>query len=69
MLRNSRELVLADDEDGLVNLPAQDLRLNQGDGLAVDTEQTLALLGVGYGGGRLLLTEGRYGLRSRHSGE
>lgn len=54
----SRELVLTDNEDRLVDLPSQDLWLDQGDGLSVDSEQTLALLGVCDGCRRLLLSEG-----------
>ena len=60
-----RELVLTDNEDGLEDLPSEDLGLNEGDGLAVEADETLALFAVGDGGSRLLLAEARYG-RSRH---
>lgn len=60
-----RELVLTNDEDGLVDLPAEDLGLSERDGLAVEADETLALLAVGDGGSRLLLAEARYG-RSGH---
>jgi hypothetical protein len=33
------------DEDGLVDLVTEDFRLNEGDGSAVDSDQTLAILG------------------------
>lgn len=62
---DGRELVLTDNEDGLEDLPSEDLGLNEGDGLAVEADETLALLAVGDGGSRLLLAEARYG-RSRH---
>lgn len=51
------ELVSADDQEGLVDLEAQDLRLDQREGLAVDLDEALALLAVGDSGGRLLLAE------------
>jgi len=60
-----RELVLTDNEDGLEDLPSEDLGLDERDGLAVEADETLALLAVGDGGGRLLLAEARYG-RSGH---
>ena len=41
-----RESVLARDEDGLVDLKTQDLGLEEGDGRAVDMNETTALLGV-----------------------
>ncbi len=55
-----RELVLTDNEDGLEDLPSEDLGLDERDGLAVEADETLALLAVGDGGGRLLLAEARY---------
>lgn len=60
-----RELVLTNDENGLEDLPSEDLGLNERDGLAVEADETLALLAVGDGGGRLLLAEARNG-RSGH---
>ena len=62
------ELVEAEDEDGLVDLEAQDLRLNERKRLAVDLDQTLALLGVGDSGGGLLLAEALDALNGRHDG-
>lgn len=52
------ELVKANNEQGLVNLEAEDLRLDKGDRDTVDLEETLAGLNVGNGGGSLLLAEG-----------
>ena len=44
---NGLELVLADNENGLVDLVAEDLGLDEVDGGAVDTEETTALTSVG----------------------
>lgn len=41
---NTGELVGTDDEERLVDLEAEDLRLDQREGLAVDLDETLALL-------------------------
>jgi len=57
--RHVRELVLTDNQDGLVHLPAQDLRLNERDGLAVQADLALALLGVSDRRRSLLLAETR----------
>lgn len=54
-----RELVLADNQDGLVRLPAQGLRLDERDGLAVQADLALALLGVSDCRRSLLLAETR----------
>lgn len=64
------ELVKTEDEDGLVDLEAQDLRLDKRQGLAVDLDQALAGLAVGDGGGRLLLAEAldALGGLDRHDG-
>ena len=43
---NRREGLLAGDEDGLVDLEAQDLGLEEGDGRAVDVDEAAALLSV-----------------------
>lgn len=51
------ELVEAEDEDRLVDLEAKDLRLDERERLAVDLDETLALLAVGDGSGGLLLSE------------
>lgn len=63
--RYLRELVLTDNENGLEDLPSENLGLDERDGLAVEADKTLALLAVGDGGSRLLLAEARYG-RSGH---
>lgn len=47
------EVVLAEDEDGFVNFVAQDFGLHEGQGLAVDADEALALLSVCDGGGGL----------------
>ena len=43
---NRRKGLLAGDEDGLVDLEAQDLGLEEGDGRAVDVDEAAALLSV-----------------------
>lgn len=60
------KLVKAQDEDWLVHLEAQNLRLNQAERLAVDLDQTLALLAVGHRGRGLLLAEALDALSCRH---
>lgn len=62
------ELVEAKDEERLVDLEAEDLRLNERKRLAVDLDQTLALLAVGDGSGSLLLAEALNALNGRHGG-
>ena len=62
------ELVETEDEERLVDLEAEDLRLNERKRLAVDLDQTLALLGVGDSGGGLLLAEALDALNGRHDG-
>lgn len=54
---NVGKLVEADDEDGLVDLEAENLGLDELKRAAVDLDETLAGLAVGDGGGRLLLAE------------
>lgn len=51
------ELVKAEDEHRLVDLEAEDLRLDERERLAVDLDEALALLAVGDSGGGLLLAE------------
>ncbi|CAL5385889.1 unnamed protein product [Camellia sinensis] len=51
------EALAAEEEDGLVGLVAEDLRLHQLDGAAVDLDQATATLAVGDGHGRLLSAE------------
>lgn len=63
------ELVKAEDEDGLVDLESQDLRLNKAEGLAVDLDEALASLAVCDGGRSLLLAEALHALGGRrHDG-
>lgn len=62
------ELVLANNEDRLVELPAKALGLNEGDGLPVYADKTLSLFAVSHSSGRLLLAEARNGRSSRHNG-
>jgi len=59
------ELVKTNDEDGLVDLEAEDLRLKEVKRTAVDLDEAGASLAVGDGGGRLLLAEALDAL-SRH---
>lgn len=54
-----RELVLTNNQDRLVHLPAQGLRLNERDGLAVQADLALALLGMSDRRRSLLLAETR----------
>ena len=49
------ESVFASYEHGLVDLEAEDLRLEEVDGGAVDVDETAALLGVCYRGGSLVV--------------
>lgn len=65
----SRELVLANDEYWLVRLEAEQLWLNERNWLAVDADETLALLDVSDGRGRLLLAEALNGLRHLRRGK
>lgn len=51
------EFVEAEDEEGLVDLEAQDFGLDERERLAVDADEALALLAVGDSGGGLLLAE------------
>lgn len=60
------ELVETEDEERLVDLEAEDLRLNERQRLAVDLDQALALLGVGDRSGGLLLAEALDALDGRH---
>lgn len=50
------ESLLTSDQDGFVDLEAEDLRLEEVDGGAVDVDETTALLGVGNRGGGLGLS-------------
>ena len=59
------ELVEAEDEDGLVDLEAQNLGLDKAQGLAVDLDEALALLAVCDSSGGLLLAEALHTLRVR----
>lgn len=67
-MRRRTELVESKDEDGLVDLESQDLRLNERERLAVDLDQALALLAVGDSGGGLLLAEALDALYGSHGG-
>lgn len=51
------ELVQTEEEDGLVDLEAQNLGLDKAQGLAVDLDEALALLAVCDSSGGLLLAE------------
>ena len=51
------ELLGAEQEHGLEDLHAEGLRLHQVDGVAVDAQDTLALLAVGHSGGVALAAE------------
>lgn len=61
------ELVQTEEEDGLVDLEAENLRLNKAQRLAVDLDEALALLAVRDGSGGLLLAEALDRLNGRHS--
>lgn len=62
------EFVQTQDQKRLVDLESEDLRLNEGEGLAVDLDKALAGLAVRDRGGRLLLAEALYRLRwCRHA--
>lgn len=60
------ELVQTEEEDGLVDLEAQDLGLDKAQGLAVDLDEALALLAVCDSSGGLLLAEALDRLNGRH---
>jgi hypothetical protein len=60
------ELVQTEEEDGLVDLEAQNLGLNKAQGLAVDLDEALALLAVCDSSGGLLLAEALDRLNGRH---
>lgn len=51
------EFVKSDNEERLVDLKSEDLRLNEGKGRSVDLDETTAGLAVGDGSGRLLFSE------------
>ena len=59
------KLVKAEDEDRLVDLESQDLRLDERQRLAVDLDEALAGLAVGDGGGSPLLAEALHALGGR----
>lgn len=60
------ELIEAENEDGLVDLEPEDLRLDEVERSAVDLDETLALLAVGNCSGSLLLAEALNALGGRH---
>ena len=60
------ELVQTKEEDGLVDLEAQDGGLDEAQGLAVDLNEALALLAVCDSSGGLLLAEALDRLNGRH---
>jgi hypothetical protein len=60
------ELVQTEEEDGLVDLEAQDSGLNEAQRLAVDLDEALALLAVCDSSGGLLLAEALDRLNGRH---
>ena len=60
------ELVQTEEEDGLVDLEAQDSGLDEAQGLAVDLDEALALLAVRDSSGGLLLAEALDRLNGRH---
>jgi hypothetical protein len=60
------ELVQTEEEDGLVDLEAQNLGLDKAQGLAVDLDKALALLAVCDSSGGLLLAEALDRLNGRH---
>jgi len=60
------ELVQTEEEDGLVDLEAQDGGLDEAQGLAVDLDEALALLAVRNSSGGLLLAEALDRLNGRH---
>ena len=60
------ELVQTEEEDGLVDLEAQDGGLDEAQGLAVDLDEALARLAVRDSSGGLLLAEALDGLNGRH---
>ena len=59
---NAGELVQTEEEDGLVDLEAQNLGLDKAQGLAVDLDEALALLAVCDSSGGLLLAEALHAL-------
>ena len=59
---NASEALAAEEEDWLVRLVGEDLRLHQLDGAAVDLDQTATALTVGDGHRRLLAAEALDGL-------
>jgi len=63
---NAGELVQTEEEDGLVDLEAQNLGLDKAQGLAVDLDEALALLAVCDSSGGLLLAEALDRLNGRH---
>jgi hypothetical protein len=63
---NIGELVKANNEERLVDLEAEDLRLDKLERSSIDLDETTAGLAVGNGGGRLLLAKTLYGLGSTH---
>jgi hypothetical protein len=60
------ELVQTEEEDGLVDLEAQDSGLDEAQRLAVDLDEALALLAVCDSSGGLLLAEALDRLNGRH---
>lgn len=64
-----RELVNAEDEDWLVDLESQDLRLDEGEWLSVNLNQTLTGLAVRDSSRGLLLSEALHTLSRGHAGQ
>lgn len=56
-VRAHTEFVESEDEEGLVDLEAEDFWLDESEGLSVDLDETFAGLAVGDGGRGLLLAE------------
>lgn len=66
---DTSELVGTDDQERLVDLEAEDLRLNQGERLAIDLDEALALLALGDSSSRLLLAEALNSRDGSHGGK
>lgn len=50
---NNLEVLLSCDEDALIDLQAKDLRAEEGEGRAIDANDSTTLFGVGYCGSSL----------------
>jgi len=62
---NAGEPLGAEEENGLPHLKAEGLGLDEVEGNTVDLDETLALLGVGDGGGGFLCEKKKTGVRKR----